>query len=335
MASVWCPLPKTSIDATKESDKMPSPVIVTCALTGGMTVPAQSKAIPIRPDHIVAEGVAASEAGAAILHIHVRDPATGAPSAEPALFEEVLMGLASQCDAILQPTTGGGIGMSIEQRTAVLPRFLPEMATFNAGSINFGLYPILDRGLELSAWEHEYLAGSRDYVFRNSFADLERLCQQVRESDTKPEIEIYDVGQINNVRHLVERGLLDTPLHLQFVLGVLGGNVADIDQLLHMLRTAERALGPDAFTWSAAGIGYRGEFDIAALSLVLGGHVRVGLEDNLRHTETELASSNAQLVRRVVDLAEQLDRRPVRADEARSMLGLKGAQQTAILRDPS
>ncbi len=313
---------------------MPTPVIVTCALTGGMTVPSQSKAIPIRPDDIVAEGVAASEAGAAILHIHVRDPETGAPSADPALFEEVLTGLANRCDAILQPTTGGGIGMTMEQRTAVLPRFLPEMATFNAGSINFGLHPILDRGLNLAAWEHEYLERSRGYIFSNSFADLERLCQQVRESGTKPEIEIYDVGQINNVSHLVQRGLLDAPLHLQFVLGVLGGNIADTDQLLHMLRTAERALGTDAFTWSAAGVGYRGEFDVAAMSLVLGGNVRVGLEDNLRHTETEMAISNAQLVRRVVDLAELLDRRPVSADEARSMLGLKGAKDTAILRGP-
>jgi uncharacterized protein (DUF849 family) len=314
---------------------MPTPVIVTCALTGGMTVPAQSEAIPIRPEHIVAEGVAASEAGAAILHIHVRDSENGAPSADPALFEEVLTGLAGQCDAILQPTTGGGIGMTMEQRTAVLPRFSPEMATFNAGSINFGLYPILDRGLDLADWERDYLEQSRGYIFSNSFADLERLCQQVRASGTKPEIEIYDVGQINNVSHLLQRGLLDAPLHLQFVLGVLGGNVADVDQLLHMLRTAERALGPDAFTWSAAGVGYRGEFDIAAMSLVLGGQVRVGLEDNLRHTESELATSNAQLVRRVVDLAEQLDRRPVAADEARSMLGLKGARNTAILRGAS
>lgn len=309
---------------------MPTPVIVTCALTGGMTVPSQSRAIPISPNQIIEEGIAASKAGAAILHIHVRECVTGAPSADPELFEEVLTGLASGCDAILQPTTGGGIGMSMAERTAVLPRFLPEMATFNAGSINFGLYPILDRGLDLANWEREYLEKSRDYVFRNSFADLERLCEKVRHSGTKPEIEIYDVGQINNIAHLVGRGLLELPIHVQFVLGVLGGNVADADQLLHMLRTTERALGTDAFSWSAAGVGYRGQFDVVALSLVLGGHVRVGLEDNLRHRESELANSNAQLVRRAVNLAEQLDRRPVSAGEARSMLGLKGAHRTAI-----
>jgi uncharacterized protein (DUF849 family) len=306
------------------------PVIITCAVTGGMTVPSQSPYIPVAPDRIIEEAVAAHRAGAAIIHLHVRDPETGAPSADLELFDEVLTGIASRCDAILQPTTGGGIGMTIEQRAAVLPAFRPEMATFNAGSLNFGLYGVIERHPEIEGWEREYLESSRDYVFRNSFADLEFMCEQVRAAGTKPEIEIYDVGQINNVTHLLARGLLSAPLHLQFVLGVLGGNTADIDQLLHMLRTAERSLGPDSFTWSAAGIGYRGEFQLAAASLVLGGFVRVGLEDNLRVAETELATSNAALVEKAVELARLLDRRPVEADEARSLLDLKGSAATSI-----
>ncbi len=309
---------------------MNEPVIITCAVTGGMTVPSQSPFIPVTPAEIIDEAAAAHEAGAAIIHLHVRDPRTGAPSADPALFEEVLTGIAERCDAILQPTTGGGIGMTIEQRADVLSRFRPEMATFNAGSINFGLFGILDRQLDLADWERDYLESSRDYVFRNSFANLEFMCEQVRAAQTKPEIEIYDVGQINNVAHLLDAGLLTPPLHLQFVLGVLGGNTADLDQLLHMLRTAERRLGQGGFTWSAAGVGYRGEFGLATASLLLGGHVRVGLEDNLRRTPTEMAGSNAELVAKAVQLARLLDRPPIGPAEARSILGLKGSSATAI-----
>lgn len=309
---------------------MTEPTIVTCAVTGGMTVPSQSPAIPVTPEQIVADGIAAWEAGASILHLHVRDPETGAPSADQDLFAEVLGGLSAATDAVLQPTTGGGIGMTMAQRTAVLPRFRPEMATFNAGSLNFGLFPLLERDLPLEPWERDYLERSRGYVFTNTFQDLEHLCHEVRASRTKPEIEIYDVGQINNVRHLLDRELLDRPLHLQFVLGVLGGNVAELDQLLHMLRTAERALGVGAFTWSAAGVGYRGEFHLLAASLLLGGHVRVGLEDNLRRSPHELASSNADLVHKAVELARLLDRRPATPDEARALLGLPGAAHTAI-----
>jgi uncharacterized protein (DUF849 family) len=309
---------------------MGKPVIITCAVTGGMTVPSQSRFIPVTPAQIIDDAVAAHDAGAAIVHLHVRDPATGAPSADLDLFGEVLGGIAARCDAILQPTTGGGIGMTLEERAAVLPTFRPEMATLNAGSINFGLYGTLRHPHDFAAWERAYLESSRDYVFRNSFADLEFMCGQFRAAAAEPELEIYDVGQIHNVHHLLERGLLDPPLHLSFVLGVLGGNTPDADQLLHMLRTAERSFGADTFTWSAAGIGYRGEFHLAAISLVLGGHVRVGLEDNLRVTETEMARSNAQLVTKAVQLAELLDRRPASPPEARALLGLKGTAATSI-----
>ncbi|MDP8978384.1 MAG: 3-keto-5-aminohexanoate cleavage protein [Actinomycetota bacterium] len=299
-------------------------VVVTCAVTGGMTVPSQSKAIPVSPAEIIDDAVAAHEAGAAIIHIHVRDPQTGRPVADLHLFEEVLEGISARCDAVLQPTTGGGVGMSIEERAAVLERFQPEMATFNAGSFNFGIFPVGERDLELADWERDYVEGTRDYVFRNTFANMEYMAGRMRAARAKPEIELYDVGHLYNLRHLVARDLLDTPLHLQFVLGVLGANDAELDQLVHMLRTAQRLLGDD-FTWSSAGVGYPGEFHLVAASLMLGGQVRVGLEDNLRVRRDARARSNVDLVDKAVELARLFDREPATPDEARKLLGLKGA----------
>lgn len=303
------------------------PVIVTCAVTGGMTVPTQSKAIPVTPAEIIDSAVEAHAAGAAIIHIHVRDPETGAPSADLALFEEVLIGIQERCDAVLQPTTGGGMGMTLDERVRVVEALRPEMATFNAGSFNFGLFPIAQRDLPFNAWERDYLEGTRDYVFRNTFADLERVADVMRAADTKPEIEVYDVGHLYNLAHLLERNLVDPPLQLQFVLGVLGANAAELDQLLHMLRTAERLFG-DAFTWAAAGVGYPAEFKLAAGSLSLGGHVRVGLEDNLRVRRDARAESNVDLVAKAVELLRFFDRDPATPAQARELLGLKGADHT-------
>ena len=294
-----------------------------------MTVPSQSEAIPVTPAEIVDDAVAAHEAGAAVIHIHVRDPRTGRPVADLDLFEEVLQGISARCDAVLQPTTGGGVGMSIEERAAVLERFRPEMATFNAGSFNFGIFGVGERDLQLADWERDYVEGTRDYVFRNTFANMEYMAGQMRVAQAKPEIELYDVGQLYNLRHLVSRDLLDTPLHLQFVLGVLGANAAELDQLVHMLRTAQRLLGDD-FTWSAAGVGYPGEFHLVAASLMLGGQVRVGLEDNLRVRRDARARSNVDLVDKAVELARLFDREPATPDDARKLLGLKGAGAVAF-----
>lgn len=304
-------------------------VIITCALTGGMTVPAQSKAIPITVEQIVDEGVRAAEAGASVLHVHVREELTGRPVADLDLFERVLSELRKHTDAVLQPTTGGGRGMTVEERASVL-KFQPEMATFNAGSFNFGLFPVAVRDLPFTDWEREYLEGTTDYIFKNTFADMAYMAEQMRQSDTRPEIEVYDVGQIYNLEQLVRDGVLAAPFNLQFVLGVLGANAAEPDQLIHMLRTAERVLGKDSFTWSAAGVGYRGEFSLAALSLMLGGNVRVGLEDNLRITKREQATSNAQLVTKVAEMAAMFDRTPATPDEARAHLGLKGSSSVAF-----
>jgi uncharacterized protein (DUF849 family) len=282
-----------------------------------MSVPGQSAAIPVTPEQIIDSAVTAHAAGAAIVHIHVRDPETGRPSADLGLFSDVLAGIGERCDAIVQPTTGGGVGMSIEERARVVTECRPEMATFN-----FGIFQVHHRP-EMAPWETEYLESTREYVFRNTFADMHRLAELFREAGAKPEYEAYDIGHLYNLRHLADRGLVDFPVHVQFVLGVLGANAASLPQLLHMLRTATDLFGADGFTWSAAGVGYPGQFHLAASSLMLGGHIRVGLEDNLRVTADRRAASNAELVEKAMQLAPLLDRRPVPSDDARRLLGLR------------
>ncbi len=297
-----------------------APVFCSCAITGGMSVPGQSAAIPVTPEEIVDSAVAASAAGAAIVHIHVREPDTGRPIADLGLFREVLAGIAERCDAIVQPTSGGGVGMSIEERARVVTECRPEMATFNCGSFNFGIFKARQRP-EMAPWEVEYLEGTRDYVFKNTFADMHGLAGLFRAAGTKPEYEVYDVGHLYNLAHLADEGLVDFPIHVQFVLGVLGANAASIDQLAHMRRTATELFG-DRYTWSAAGVGYPGQFHLAAAALMLGGHMRVGLEDNLRVTADRRAASNAELVEKAMTLAPLLDRAPVDAAGARGLLGL-------------
>jgi uncharacterized protein (DUF849 family) len=298
-------------------------VIISCAITGGMTVPTQSQAIPVTPQEIVESAVGAYEAGAAIVHVHVREPDTGRPSSDLGLFREVLAGIKARCPVIVQPTTGGGQGMTIDERAAVLTEFQPEMATFNTGSINFGLFPIGERDMNWAEWEREYLEDTRGYIFRNTFADMEQICAMVREAKVKPELEAYDVGHLYNIAHLLKRGLLDPPIHIQFVLGVLGANSATVDQTMHMLHTAQSLFGED-FTWSAAGVGYPAEYQLAALGIMLGGQMRVGLEDNLRLSRERRAQTNAELVEKAVKLAELFDRSPATPDQARAFFGLKG-----------
>lgn len=298
-----------------------SRVFCSCAITGGMSVPGQSDAIPITPEQIIESAVAAHAAGAAIVHIHVRDPETGRPVADLGLFKKVLAGIGERCGAIVQPTTGGGVGMTIEERARVVTECRPEMATFNCGSFNFGIFRVHHRP-DMAPWEIEYLESTRDYIFRNTFSDIYRLSELFREAGTKPEYEVYDVGHLYNLRHLADQGLVDFPVHIQFVLGVLGANAATLQQLLHMHQTATTLFGADGFTFSAAGVGYPAQFHLAATSLMLGGHIRVGLEDNLRVTGERRAASNAELVEKAMTLAPLLDRVPVTGAAARELLGL-------------
>jgi uncharacterized protein (DUF849 family) len=296
-------------------------VLCSCAITGGMSVPGQSAAIPVTPEEIVESAVAAHAAGAAIVHLHVREPETGRPSSDLALFRQVIDGVRERCDAIVQPTSGGGVGMTIEERARVVTECRPEMATFNCGSFNFGIFGVKPRP-EMAEWEVEYLDSTRDYVFRNTFKDIYRLAELFREAGTKPEYEVYEPGHLYSLRHLADQGLVDFPIHVQFVLGVLGANAATLEQLLHMHRTATSLFAGDGFTWSAAGVGYPAQFHLAATSLMLGGHIRVGLEDNLRVTLDRRAESNAELVEKVMTLAPLLDREPTGPAGARELLRL-------------
>jgi uncharacterized protein (DUF849 family) len=300
------------------------PVIITCAVTGSVTVPSQSPAIPVTPEEIVDAAVTAHAAGAACVHVHVREPDTGRPTPDPELFAQVITAISERCDVIVVPTTGGAPGQSLAERARVITEHKPEMASFNTGSLNFGVFTALRRGTQgFEPWEVEYLEGTRDYVFRNSFKDMEGLHPLFAEAQTKPEFETYDVGHLYNLHHLWRSGVVAGPLHIQFVLGVLGGNAANVEQLIHMHRTA-RDLFRDDFTWSVAGMSYPGEFHMAAVALTMGGNVRVGLEDNLRIAPGRLASSNVELVEKVRALAELLDRPVATSAQARELLGLKG-----------
>ncbi|MFB6300526.1 MAG: 3-keto-5-aminohexanoate cleavage protein [Halobacteriales archaeon] len=298
--------------------------IIACAVTGAIHVPTMSPHLPVTPDEIAQEAIDAADAGASIVHIHVRDPETGEPSSDLDLFREVAERIDEECDAIVQPTTGGAPTMTVEERIAVVPELEPEMASCNMGSINFGLYPILDAFDEFEyGWEEEYLEQTRDHIFPNTFESLETLLPVFDDHGTKPELECYDVGHLYNAKHFVDRGLLEPPLHLQFVMGIHGGIGADEENLQHMVNTAEKLFG-DGFSFSVIGAG-RMEFPLGTQGVSMGGHARVGLEDNLYLRKGELAESNADLVEKMVDLSWEIaGREPATPAETREFLDLKG-----------
>lgn len=304
--------------------------IVTCAVTGAIHVPTMSPHLPITPDEIVEEAVAAAEAGASILHLHVRDPETGEPTSDLELFRDVAERVNSRTDAVIQPTTGGAPTMSVEERVAIVPELEPEMASCNMGSFNFGLYPILDVFGEFEyEWEREYLEGTRDLIFPNTFESLETIIPMFDDHGTMPELECYDVGHLYNAKHFVDRGMLETPIHLQFVMGIHGGIGADQENLQHLIRTAERLFGDD-YSFSVIGAG-RMQMQLGCLAVGMGGHARVGLEDSLYIRKGELAESNAQQVEKMADLTRELTGREIaNPDDVRSFLGLKGGENVAF-----
>lgn len=301
--------------------------IIACAVTGGIHVPTMSPYLPISPDEIVDEAVAASEAGASIVHIHVRNPETGEPIPDLELFRDVATRIKDQTDAIVQPTTGGAPNMAVEDRIAVVPELEPEMASCNMGSFNFGLYPILNTYEEFEYdWEKEYLEGTRDLIFPNTFRSLEQIIPMFQEHGTMPELECYDVGHLYNAKHLLDRGILEPPLHIQFVMGIHGAINADPDHLTHLVQTTEK-LFSDQYSFSVVGAG-RMQFPLGTMALSLNGHARVGLEDNLYLRRGELAKSNAQQVDKIVELASEVTGREIAtADEVREFLDLKGQEQ--------
>ncbi len=303
-------------------------LIVTTAITGSVHVPTQTPYLPLTPKDIADESVRSAEAGAAIVHIHARDPKDGRPTSDLEVFREIVTSIKQRSDVIICISTGGGAGMSIEERTKTIPFFKPEIASFNMGSMNFGLFPLLQKYKEFKfPWEKTYLEMTRNFIFANTFADLEYICKIMKENGTKPEHEMYDVGHLYNTKFLLETGLLDSPLHMQFVMGVLGGIQPTIEDLLHMKKTGDRLFGEEQYTWSVIGAGYPSEFHLGAVAAMIGGHVRVGMEDNFRIRKGEYAKSNGELVEKMVRVVRELDRDIATPDEARAILGLKGKEK--------
>lgn len=309
---------------------MTDPIIITCAVTGSVHTPTMSPYLPITPDEIAEQAIEAAEAGAAILHVHARDPETGQPASDPTLFMRFLPRIKQATDAVLNISTGGGMPMTVEQRMRAARRAAPEMASCNMGTMNFGLYPALERWTDWRyAWEPTFLEASRDFVFKNTFADIEALHRTLRdEHGTRFEYECYDLGHLYTLAHFLDRGIARPPLFVQFCLGVLGGIGADPDMLMTMKRAADNLFGAD-YRFSVLGVG-RHQGPMATLGAALGGHVRVGLEDNVYLDKGVLAPSNAAQVRRVRQILEGLGRPVATPAEARTLLDLKGGDSVGF-----
>ncbi|CAO3434815.1 3-keto-5-aminohexanoate cleavage protein [Azospirillum argentinense] len=298
-------------------------VIITCAVTGSIHTPSMSPHLPVTPDQIAAEAIAAVEAGAAIVHLHARDPDTGRPTQDPDLFQRFLPRIKQATKAVVNITTGGSAAMTVEDRLRPAAQFQPEVASLNMGSMNFGLFPMLNRFSEFQHdWERTYLENSRDLVFKNTFKDIEHILKTCSGNGTRFEFECYDISHLYTLAHFLDRKLVTPPLFVQSVFGILGGIGAHPEDVMHMKRTADRLFG-DQFVWSVLGAG-RNQMPIATQSLALGGNVRVGLEDNLWAGPGRLATSNAEQVAMVRKLIEGLAHEVATPDEARAMLSLKG-----------
>jgi len=308
----------------------PKKVIITCAVTGSIHTPTMSPHLPITPDEIAEQSVAAAEAGAAIIHLHARDPQDGRPSFDPQVFMDFLPRIKQQCDAVVNITTGGGQGMTVDERIAAALYAKPEMSSLNMGSINFGLYPMLDRYPEFKHdWERAHLEASRDSIFRNTFSDIERILNELGEGcGTRFEFECYDVGHLYNLAHFLDRGLVKPPLFVQTIFGILGGIGPDPENVMHMRRIANKLFGAD-YQWSILAAG-RHQMPLCTFAATMGANVRVGLEDSLYLGKGELAPSNAAQVAKIRRILEDLSLEIATAEEARAMLDLKGGDQVAF-----
>lgn len=305
-------------------------VIITCAVTGAIHTPTMSPHLPITPRQIADESVAAAQAGASIIHLHARDPVDGRPTPDVDVFRQFLPEIKARCDAVINITTGGGHNMTVAQRLSAPLALKPEMASFNMGSMNFGLYPLIERYAEFKhAWEPEYLENTRDFIFRNTFKDMEYTLAHLGEGcGTRFEFECYEVGHLYNLAHLRDRGLVKPPFFVQTIFGILGGIGPDTENLLHMKRMADKLFGDD-YHWSILGAG-RHQMGLLAVGAQMGGNVRVGLEDSLWLGKGQLAESNADQVKKVRRVLEELSLEVATPDEARAMLHLKGADQVAF-----
>jgi len=305
-------------------------VIVTCAVTGSIHTPSMSEHLPITPDQIATSAIHAAKAGAGILHLHARHPADGRPTASTDVFRQILPRIKAETEAVVNITTGGGHNMTVEERLQAATVFKPEMCSLNMGSMNFGLYPALDKVQQWRyAWEPEYLENTRDFIFRNTFKDIEYILSTLgRSYGTRFEFECYDVGHLYNLAHFLNRKLVDPPLFVQTIFGILGGIGVDVENLLHMRRIADKLFG-DAYEWSILAAG-RFQTRFVTAGAVMGGHVRVGLEDSLYLAKGQLARSNADQVEKIRRILEELSLEIAAPADVRRMLRLKGADQVAF-----
>ena len=304
-------------------------VIITCAITGSIHTPSMSPHLPVTPKQIADAAVSAAEAGAAIVHLHARDPVDGRPTQDPMYFRQFATDIRARSNVVINFTTGGAATMTIQERLRPALELKPEVASLNMGSMNFGLYPMLDRFREFRFdWEREYLRTSDDRVFKNTFKDIEYILTSCADNGTRFEIECYDIGHLYTAHHFFTRGIVKPPLFIQSVFGILGGIGPHPDDVAHMKRTADRLFG-DNYRWSVLGAG-RNQLPIAAMSAAMGGNVRVGLEDSLWIGPGKLAESNAAQVRAVRQVVEGLGLAVAAPDEAREILALKGASNVGF-----
>ena len=301
-------------------------VIITCAVTGAIHTPSMSPHLPITPEEIIEASVGAAEAGAAIIHLHARDPITGKPDQSPEAFGKFLPQIKARTNAVLNLTSGGSPFMKIEERIQPSMKFSPEVASLNMGSLNFALFPMLSRFKEFKHdWERQHLESSKDLIFRNTFKDIEFALKACAENDTRFEFECYDIGHLYNLAHFVDRGLIKPPFFVQSVFGILGGIGTHYEDVVHMKRTADRLFGHH-YQWSVLGAG-RNQLSIAAMSAGMGGNIRVGLEDSLWLGKGTLAKTNAEQVTKARQIIEGLGLEVASPDDAREMLALKGSDK--------
>ena len=301
-------------------------LILTTALTGAITVPTQTPHLKYTIEGIADDAIACAKAGSTSVHVHARDPQNGRPSSDPGIVRKIVTRIKEGCDVIICITTGGGMGMTPQERLRAATSCQPELASFNLGSMNFSMHPVARRYSPEDwqfDWEQGYVEGTKDFIFRNTFGDMEVFVSTMKEKNVRPEFEAYDVGHLYNLKFMERSGLVEPPYWIQFVLGVLGGLAATPEDLITMKQTADRLFGPENYRWSVIGVGYPMEFNMAAMAIMMGGHVRVGLEDNI-FVRRRVLATNVDLVEKVKRIAAELEREIAAPDEAREMLGLKG-----------
>lgn len=301
--------------------------IITCAVTGGAHTPTMSPALPVTPEEIAEQGIAAVEAGAAILHLHARVPEDGRPTGDPEVYRQFLPVLKQRTDAIINITTGGSATMPLDERLKAATTFQPEMCSLNMGTINFAMFPAARRIDQWKhPWERDYIVNSDDFIFRNTFRDIATILRTMDEAGTRFEHECYDVGHLYNLAHFVDAGAVKPPFFIQMIFGILGGIGPDLENLMFMKTTADRLFGPGSYQWSVLAAG-KHQMPFLTQAGLMGGHVRVGLEDSLFIERGVLAASNAEQVEKIVRILREMGREPATPTEAREMLGLKGSDR--------